>query len=38
LNTYCRGRPKGVAEEDVFICEYRLDKTAHMFYKIVRNR
>ncbi|ELU06966.1 hypothetical protein CAPTEDRAFT_176480 [Capitella teleta] len=38
LNTYCRGRPKGVRAENVFICEYRLDKTAHMFYKIVRNR
>ncbi|PIK39100.1 putative histone-lysine N-methyltransferase ASH1L-like [Apostichopus japonicus] len=29
LYTYCKGRPKGVLEQDVHICEYRLDKTAH---------
>ncbi|XP_064620312.1 uncharacterized protein LOC135483383 isoform X2 [Lineus longissimus] len=39
LNTYCKGRPKGVIkEEDVYICEYRLDKTAHVFYKISRSK
>ncbi len=36
LQTYCKGRPKGVQERDVYICEYRLDKTAHLFYKITR--
>lgn len=32
------GRPKGVREQDVYICDYRLDKSAHLFYKIHRNR
>uniref|UniRef100_A0A8C8JW80 Histone-lysine N-methyltransferase ASH1L-like n=1 Tax=Oncorhynchus tshawytscha TaxID=74940 RepID=A0A8C8JW80_ONCTS len=36
--TYCKGRPKGVKEQDVYICDYRLDKSAHLFYKIHRNR
>ncbi|GFW22363.1 histone-lysine N-methyltransferase ASH1L [Trichonephila clavipes] len=34
LPTYCKGRPKGFKEGDVYICEYRVDKTAHLFYKI----
>uniref|UniRef100_K1RCH0 Putative histone-lysine N-methyltransferase ASH1L n=1 Tax=Magallana gigas TaxID=29159 RepID=K1RCH0_MAGGI len=34
LNTFCKGRPKGTREQDIFICEYRMDKTAHLFYKI----
>ena len=38
LNTHCKGRPKGVQEKDVYVCEYRLDKTAHLFYKISRPR
>ncbi|XP_018420740.1 PREDICTED: histone-lysine N-methyltransferase ASH1L [Nanorana parkeri] len=38
LYTYCKGRPKGAKEQDVFICDYRLDKSAHLFYKIHRNR
>ncbi|XP_016021638.2 histone-lysine N-methyltransferase ASH1L isoform X6 [Rousettus aegyptiacus] len=38
LYTYCKGRPKGVREQDVYICDYRLDKSAHLFYKIHRNR
>ncbi|OCT66773.1 hypothetical protein XELAEV_18043024mg [Xenopus laevis] len=37
LYTYCKGRPKGVKEQDVYICDYRLDKSAHLFYKIHRN-
>lgn len=38
--TFCAfaGRPKGVKEQDVYICDYRLDKSAHLFYKIHRNR
>lgn len=32
------GRPKNVKEQDVYICDYRLDKSAHLFYKIHRNR
>ncbi|XP_063172900.1 histone-lysine N-methyltransferase ASH1L [Candoia aspera] len=38
LYTYCKGKPKGVKEQDVYICDYRLDKSAHLFYKIHRNR
>uniref|UniRef100_S4RMW4 BAH domain-containing protein n=1 Tax=Petromyzon marinus TaxID=7757 RepID=S4RMW4_PETMA len=43
LYTYCKeiactGRPKGAEEQDVYICDYRLDKSAHLFYKIHRNR
>lgn len=40
-NSVCillKGRPKGVKEQDVYICDYRLDKSAHLFYKIHRNR
>lgn len=36
LATFCKGRPKGIQEEDVFICEYRVDKKAHLFSKISR--
>ena len=32
--TFCRGRPSGATEQDVFICEYRVDKTARLFNKI----
>ncbi|XP_068189419.1 histone-lysine N-methyltransferase ASH1L isoform X2 [Antennarius striatus] len=38
LYTFCKGRPKNVKEQDVYICDYRLDKSAHLFYKIHRNR
>ncbi|XP_062897918.1 histone-lysine N-methyltransferase ASH1L isoform X1 [Mobula hypostoma] len=38
LYTFCKGRPKGVKDQDVYICDYRLDKSAHLFYKIHRNR
>lgn len=36
LSTYCKGRPKGFKEDDVYICEYRVDKTAHFFNKIAK--
>jgi len=29
-----KGRPKGVREEDVYICEYRVDRSARRFSKI----
>lgn len=35
---FSTGRPKNVKEQDVYICDYRLDKSAHLFYKIHRNR
>nr|XP_054756561.1 histone-lysine N-methyltransferase ASH1L-like [Lytechinus pictus] len=34
LAKYCKGRPKGVKEQDVYVCEYRLDRTAHLFSPI----
>ncbi|XP_071489569.1 uncharacterized protein [Diadema antillarum] len=34
LAKYCKGRPKNVKEQDVYICEYRLDRTAHLFSPI----
>ncbi|XP_052100280.1 histone-lysine N-methyltransferase ASH1L-like isoform X2 [Mytilus californianus] len=37
LNTYCKGRPKVMREQDIYVCEYRLDKTAHLFYKISKH-
>ncbi|XP_033114258.1 histone-lysine N-methyltransferase ASH1L-like isoform X3 [Anneissia japonica] len=38
LYTYCKGRPKNFKEEDIYICEYRLDKTAHLFHPISKNK
>ena len=32
--TFCRGRALAAKEEDVYICEYRVDKTARLFNKI----
>ncbi|KAK7115876.1 hypothetical protein V1264_001666 [Littorina saxatilis] len=34
LNSYCKGKPKGFDTKDIYICEYRVDKTAHLFTKI----
>lgn len=34
IPTYCKGRPIGSVEEHVYICEYRVDKTARLFNKI----
>ena len=28
VNTYCKGRPVGANENSVYVCEYRVDKTA----------
>ena len=33
-STYCKGRPKGFQEEDVYICEMRTDRHAKSFNKI----
>ena len=32
--TFAKGRPRGCLEEHVYICEYRVDKTARLFNKI----
>ena len=37
LGTYCKGRPKGVDEDDVYICDYRVDRHAKAFTKIAKN-
>jgi histone-lysine N-methyltransferase ASH1L len=34
LNTFCKGRPKGFEEKDIYICERRVDKNARLFNKI----
>ncbi|CAG2115250.1 unnamed protein product [Medioppia subpectinata] len=34
FSTYCKGRPKGFTEEDVYICEYRVDRHAKSFNRI----
>lgn len=34
IPTYCKGRPLEATEEHVYICEYRVDKSARLFHKI----
>ncbi|XP_044756994.1 histone-lysine N-methyltransferase ash1 [Coccinella septempunctata] len=34
LNTFCKGRPIGADEKHVYICEYRVDKSARLFHKV----
>jgi hypothetical protein len=34
--TFCRGRPLPAQEEHVYICEYRVDKSARLFSKIAK--
>lgn len=36
--TFCKGRPIDVAEEHIYICEYRVDKTARLFAKVARSK
>lgn len=38
LNTFCKGRPMGAPEEHIYICEYRVDKTARLFSKISKSK
>lgn len=38
LNTYCKGRPIGASEKHVYICEYRVDKTARLFSKVSKSK
>lgn len=38
VNTYCKGRPAGVPEQHVYVCEYRVDKSAHLFTRIAKPR
>ena len=34
LPTFCKGRPRGAVEEHIYICEYRVDKSARLFHRI----
>ena len=36
--TFCKGRPVDAVEEHVFICEYRVDRTARLFSKNSRSK
>lgn len=36
--TFCKGRPIDAVEEHVYICEYRVDRTARLFSKNSRTR
>lgn len=38
LNTYSKGRPLGAKEEHIYICEYRVDKSARLFSKISKSK
>ncbi|CAH0553558.1 unnamed protein product [Brassicogethes aeneus] len=38
INTYCKGRPIDAPEEHIYICEYRVDKSARIFSKISNNK
>ncbi|XP_066274110.1 histone-lysine N-methyltransferase ASH1L-like isoform X3 [Branchiostoma lanceolatum] len=38
LKTFCKGRPKTVKGQDVYVCDYRLDRTAHLFYKTTKTK
>lgn len=38
LNTFCKGRPIGAPEDHIYICEYRVDKTARLFSKISKSK
>lgn len=38
INTYCKGRPIGASEEHIYICEYRVDKSARLFSKVAKSK
>ncbi|KAJ3665929.1 hypothetical protein Zmor_001393 [Zophobas morio] len=38
LNTFCKGRPIGAPEEHIYICEYRVDKSARLFSKVSKSK
>lgn len=38
LNTYCKGRPTEALPEHIYICEYRVDKTARLFSKVSKSK
>lgn len=38
LNTFCKGRPTDAPEDHIYICEYRVDKTARLFSKVSKSK
>lgn len=36
VSTYCKGRPIGAKEDDIYICEFKVDKKARSFSKIAK--
>lgn len=36
--TYCKGRPKGAREEDIYICDFRVDKSARFFNRVSKHQ
>lgn len=38
ITTFCKGRPVDAVEEHVYICEYRVDRTASLFSKNARTK
>ena len=36
VNTFCKGRPVGADPQHIYICEYRVDKSARLFAKLAR--
>ncbi|KAG1709134.1 Histone-lysine N-methyltransferase ASH1L [Nymphon striatum] len=38
LNTYCKGFPREYSQDGIYICEFRLDKSARLFSKISKSK
>lgn len=38
VNTFSKGRPIGAPEEHIYICEYRVDKSARLFSKVSKSK
>lgn len=38
INTYCKGRPIEASEDHIYICEYRVDKSARLFSKVSKSK
>ncbi|XP_046677984.1 histone-lysine N-methyltransferase ASH1L isoform X2 [Homalodisca vitripennis] len=38
INTFCKGRPAGADPQHIYICEYRVDKSARLFAKLAKSK
>ena len=36
--TFCKGRPVDAVEEHIYVCEYRVDRSARLFAKVARTK